>query len=189
MSSSARYDGVLVTTVSATNACGRNLGTQTTRIPSTIWIQAPLRNVPASPGLPAPVGADDNPLNLKLHQSTTAAGIAPGAISLGSALLFNSTSPSVILRYWGLGFDGTSLTGTLVEDHREEAAAFNLLAISDELVPCRPELGIIPNVVPLREGTRLSGTVTATEVRLRIEGNVLRGDRAFVAEIVAARVS
>ncbi len=180
---------MLTTTVTATNACGQNLGTQTTQIPSSITLRGPLRNLPASPGLPAPVGADDNPLNLSVLQPTASAGLAPGAISLGSALQFNATSPPAIVRYWALGLNGGNLTGTLVEDHREEGAAFNLLAIRDELVPCRPELGSIPNAVPLREGTRLFGSMTAASVHLRIEGNVLRGDRAFVAEIVATRVS
>ena len=184
-----RYDGILTTTVAAKDACGGSLGTQTTRIPSSVFIGAPLRNVPAGPGLPAPVGGDDNPLDLKLLQPTVSASNAPGAIALASALLFNATSPSLILEYWSLSLNGGTLSGTLINDHRAEAAAFNLLAITDQLVPCRPELGTIPMVAPLAVGTRLTATLSATTVTLHLEGNVLRGDRAFSADIVATRVA
>ena len=62
--------------------------------------------------------------------------------------------------YWNLTLNGAALTGTLAQDHREEAAAFNLLAAHVELAPCFPQFGTFVNQLAIAEGATLTGTIT-----------------------------
>ena len=181
------FDGVLVTTIQHLSFCGPGGRTETTQVPSRVTVRPPLANTPEQPGFPAPVGADPNPVNIVLGQTTAAGSIAPGAVLVSSAVRFRATSPGLILRYWSLALAGTALTGTLVEDNREQAAAANLLSATADLVPCMPQFGSFPNQEPIAEGATLTGTLTATEVRLRITGNTVNTLRPFTAEIVAVR--
>jgi hypothetical protein len=48
---------------------------------------------------------------------------------------------------------GAALSGTLVQDHREESAAYNLLAAPQELVGCQPQYGYYPSPFAIAEGS------------------------------------
>jgi Ca2+-binding RTX toxin-like protein len=180
------FSGTLTTTVRYLSVCtGQVLGDQTTEIPSRISIRPAL--VPNPADLPADV-AEANPLNLVLGQTTAAGASAPGSINVASAARFRfSAIRSLTLQYWNLALAGTALTGTLVQDHREEGAAFNLLAAHQELVACQPQFGSYVNQLAIAEGATLTGTVTPQQVQLRVSGSTVDTFHQFVAEITAAR--
>jgi hypothetical protein len=168
------------------NFCGTPPVDTVTSIPATLTVGAPVSAAPAQPGFPAAVGVDGNPIRLILGQPTVAANMAHGSVFLLSAARFGSTSPPLILRYWDLALNGTALTGTLTQDHREEAAAGNLLAADTELIPCRPNLGAFGSQFAIAEGTTLEGTITQGGANLLIQGATVDQTRAFAAQFVGA---
>jgi hypothetical protein len=180
------FTGDLVTTVRYRSVCGgQPLGEQTTRIPSRVTVRPPLRPNPND--LQAP-GQENNPINLILGQTSVGGTIAPGSINLASAARFRFTSiNSLILPYWNLTLNGAALAGTLAQDHREEAAAFNLLAAHVELAPCFPQFGTFVNQLAIAEGATLTGTITPQTIQLRITGNTIDTFHPFTAEITATR--
>jgi len=180
------FTGTLTSTVRYFSVCsGQVIADQTSQIASRITIGPPLQPNPAD--LPADV-PERNPFNLVLGQTTVAGTTAPGAVSAVSAARFRfSAIRSLTLQYWNLALNGSALTGTLVEDHREEGAAFNLLAAWQELAPCRPELGSYVNQLAIAEGATLTGAVTPQQVQLRISGRTIDTFHSFTAEITAAR--
>lgn len=180
------FSGTLTTTVRYLSVCGGQvIGTQTTQIPSRITIRPALQPNPAD--LPADV-PERNPFNLVLGQTTVAGASAPGSISLASAARFRfSAIRSLTLQYWNLALNGAALSGTLVQDHREEGAAFNLLAAHQELVPCQPQFGSYVNQLAIAEGATLTGTVTPQQVQLAISGATIDTFHQFDAVITANR--
>jgi hypothetical protein len=179
---SGEYTGDLVTTITyiANSGCS---GQQTARIPSRITIRAPLQPLPTDLQT---TGGDPNPINLVLGQTNVGGTIAPGSINLSSAARFRFTSiNSAILPYWTLALNGAALTGTLTQDHAEEAAAFNLLAANIFLggLGCS-----FPSQLAIAEGATLTGTATPQTIQLRIQGNANDTFHPFVAEITANRV-
>jgi hypothetical protein len=180
------FSGTLTTTVRYRSVCsGQVIADQTSRIPSRITISPALAPNPAD--LPADV-PERNPFNLILGQTTVAGTTAAGSLSAVSAARFRFSSVrSLILQYWNLAFDGTNLSGTLVQDHREEGAAFNLLAAWRELAPCQPQLGSYVDQLAVAEGATLTGTVTPQQVQLRISGRTIDTFHEFVADIAATR--
>lgn len=178
----------MTTTIEYFDVCGHLLGRPTSQIGVEVTVGSPLGPTAESPLLPPAVGSETNPIHLAVGEPTVAGQLEPGSISLASAKRINGTSPNVNLQYWNLALSGTALTGTLVQDHREEAAAYNLLAAHQQLVPCQDQFGYYPDQFAIAEGTQLSGTLTSTSVQLRILGNVVEGTRPFLAEIAANRV-
>jgi hypothetical protein len=180
------FTGTLTTTVRYLSVCtGQVLGDQTTQIPSKITISPALQPNPND--LPADT-PERNPINLLLGQTNVAGTIAPGSINLASAARFRfSAIRSLTLQYWNLAITGNAITGTLVQDHREEGAAFNLLAAHQELLACQPSFGTYVNQLPIAEGATLTGSITAQQVQLRIVGRSFDTFRQFTAEIAAAR--
>lgn len=123
------FSGSLTTTVRYLTFCYGDLGSETYQLQNVrVSVRAPLRPTPLSPDLPPAVGNENNPINLVVGETTPQANIAPGSVFLSSAFRYGSTSPGVILQYWNLALNGTALSGNLVEDNREEAAASNLLS-------------------------------------------------------------
>lgn len=184
---SATYTGTLTTTVRYLTVCGTFLGDDTTQLAVQVIAQPPLQPTPLSPDLPAAVGREQNPIHLNVGQTTVNGNLERGSISLASALRFGGTSPGLILQYWNLQYDGQNLTGTLAQDHREEAAAINLLSSPTELVPCQSQFGFIPNMLAIAEGATIEGTLTGNAAQLRIRGVTVDGTRPFVADIAANR--
>lgn len=182
------FTGTLTTTVRYLSVCtGQVLGDQTTQIPSKITVSPPLRPNPND--LPADT-PERNPINLILGQTNVAGTIAPGSVNLTSAARFRfSAIRSLILQYWNLAINGNAITGTLVEDQREQGAAFNLLAAHQELLACQPQFGTYVNQLAIAEGATLTGTITAQQVQLRIVGQTIDTFHRFVTEITAVRTS
>lgn len=178
---SGEYTGDLVTTIRyiPNSGCA---GEQTTRIPSRITIRAPLQPLPTDLQT---IGQDPNPINLILGQTDVLGTIAPGSISLSSSARLRFTPiNSRILHYWNLALNGTALTGTLVDDHAEEAAAFNLLSANIFLGfgTCN-----FPSQLAIAEGAALTGTATPQTIQLQIQGNTNDTFHPFTAQITANR--
>lgn len=180
------FSGTLSTTVRYLSVCtGQAIADQTSQIASKITISPALQPNPAD--LPADV-PERNPFNLVLGQTTVAGTTATGSLSVVSAARFRfSAIRSLVLQYWNLALNGTALTGTLVQDHREEGAAFNLLAAWQEVVPCQPQFGSYVNQLAIAEGATLTGTVTPQQIQLRISGATIDTFHRFAAEITATR--
>lgn len=180
------FGGSLGSTIRYLTFCYGDLGSQSTQVNNVrVSVRAPLRPTPLSPDLPPAAGNENNPINLVVGQTTTEDNIAPGSVFLSSAFRYGATSPGVILQSWNLTLRGAALSGTLTEDHREEAAAQNLLSAWKEL-GCAFNFWY-PNQYAIAEGTTLTGTLTRNAVQLRIVGNTIDGSRPFVTEISASR--
>lgn len=178
---SGEYTGDLVTTITyiANSGCA---GQQTTQIPSRITIRAALQPLPTDLQT---TGRDPNPISLILGQTNVAGTIAPGSISLSSSARLRFTPiNSAILHYWDLALSGTTLTGRLVHDHAEEAAAFNLLGANIFLggLGCS-----FPSQLAIAEGATLTGTATPQTIQLQIQGNTNDTFHPFTAQITANR--
>jgi hypothetical protein len=182
------YAGTMATTIDYYDACRNYLGRTTTQVPVGVVVGPPLRPTAESPDLPPAVGTENNPVHLFIGEPTVADQIKTGSISFASAERFDGTSPNLILQYWQLALSGAALSGTLVQDHREESAAYNLLAAPQELVGCQSQYGFYPNQFAIAEGAKLTGTVTDAAVQLQIVGNVVDGSRPFAASLTANRV-
>jgi hypothetical protein len=190
---SRTYTGTMAVTEHILSYCSLSntpvdTGTRQTTMPAIVTTGPPKVPQAASPFLflPPPVGLETNPINLLVTEPDAYLN-AEGALFLGSAETFAGTSPSLILQYWDLRLSGTALTGTLTQDHKEEAAALNLLSTELELVPCRPSLGEIGFVLPVAEGATLTGTLTEHQATLHVEGHTYDGSRTFVADVTASR--
>jgi hypothetical protein len=150
-------------------------------------------NVQVLVGPPASAGGQDenNLFNLIVAPPPGESQVAEGQFGIVSALPATvplEAGPAPFLfRYWELQAAGGRVTGTLVQDHAEEAAALNLL----NSVDINLLLVNIPIVMPLAmvEGTRLQGTIDGTQALLRIEGNTVDLAHPFVADIAATRVN
>lgn len=179
------FSGSLSTTIRYLTFCYGDLGSETYQLQNVrVSVRAPLRPTPLSPDLPPPVGNENNPINLVVGETTPQANIDVGSVFVASAFRYGATSPGVILQYWNLTLNGATLSGTLVSDHREEAAAANLLSAWKEL-GCG--FGWYPNQYEMSEGTTLTGTLTRNSVQLRITGSTFDGSRPFVTDITANR--
>jgi hypothetical protein len=134
---------------------------------------------------------ENNPFNLIIGPPPGESQLQEGQFGIFSAL--SATVPleagpaPFLFRYWELQAAGGQVSGTLVQDHVEEAAALNLLnSIDLNLL-----LVNIPFVMSLAmvEGTTLQGTIDGTQAVLRIEGNTTDLAHPFVAEVAATRVN
>jgi hypothetical protein len=94
----------------------------------------------------------------------------------------------ILFEYWKLTGTGTRISGELVNSWRRAGIAANVFATDRLLVPCRPDLGIIPKTIQtINEGARLSGTITDGRAVLTIKGQTFDKERRFTARVVASR--
>ena len=182
------FAGTMNSTVDYYDVCGSYLGRGQSQISVGVIAGPPLRQTKQGPDVPPAVGAESNPVRLVVGEPTVEENLKPGSISLASSQRFNGTSPNVNLQYWQLALNGAALSGTLVEDHREESGAYNLLSAYQQLVPCRDSFGYYSNQFAIAEGATLTGTLTKSAVSLTITGNVVEGTRPFAASLSATRV-
>ncbi|NMO17531.1 hypothetical protein HPC49_25400 [Pyxidicoccus fallax] len=129
---------------------------------------------------------ETNPFSLAVLPNPPIDVNSEGALSLQSAIGFfdAGTGREFLFQYWTLTIIGNAISGTLTDNHVAEAIALNLINTPRELAP-----GIViswPNAVA--NGAILEGTIDANQIVLRIQGNVVSGDRPFVSYITATRV-
>ncbi|WP_100498913.1 hypothetical protein [Geodermatophilus chilensis] len=168
------YRGILTIAIRHLDACGADLGEAIHEVPVDAFV---------NPGV-----GDGNPFVLQVSEPSVAANLAEGSVLLQTTGVTATSQGPLFLHYWDLQFDGLNVSGQLVQDHVEEAAAGNLLTSSAQLVPCRPSLGVIPSMDAIAEGSALAGTVTEGQVQLQVVGNVTTGLRPFSAVITADRI-
>jgi hypothetical protein len=91
-----------------------------------------------------------------------------------------------LIQYWQFQKDGARISGSLVDSHRQEALAVNLLnAVDLNLLP----VGLrFATPLAMVEGTTLQGTIDGTQVDLRLSGNTVDSFHPFEARIVATRI-
>jgi hypothetical protein len=128
--------------------------------------------------------AESNPFNFFVSSSPTEiAQNVEGAISIHSAIPFTFRG-GFLVQYWQLQYQGNQISGTLTNPNTTIAAATNLFNSTRDL-----GLGLtIPFPYVMDTSTTLQGTLTANELRIRIQGLDTGRTRAFVADIVAQRV-
>lgn len=127
---------------------------------------------------------ESNPFSLFVGSSPAEiAANAQGAISVNSAIPFNLRD-GFLLQYWNLQYSGNQLSGTLVNPDSGTALTTNLFNSTQDL-----GVGLsIPFPYQMAVGTTLQGTLTPTELRLRIQGADTGQTRAFVTDLVVQRV-
>jgi len=125
---------------------------------------------------------DPNPYRFSL--ATNLQGTGEGQFGVNSALI----TPQYRLVYWTFTTAPNGrLTGTLVNSHRQEAAAVNLLYTNTPLIPCR-DLGGFVNALAIAENARLAGTLTTAAATLTITGATTDSQRIFRTDISVRRV-
>jgi hypothetical protein len=172
----AAYRGPVQTTIAYFDPLGNSLGQQTTQGTVDVVVSAPSRAQGEEP--------ETNPIHLDIAPVPGQTSLT-GQIEMHSAVAHFRTPSGRLttLQYWNLQVSGTTVAGALANPHNAEAAVTNFLNALDAIAP-----GLtITNAFGMSQGTTLSGTITPSEARLRLTGNVLQGTRLFQADIVAPR--
>jgi hypothetical protein len=123
-------------------------------------LHRPRHLVVADPARDPDGGAEQNLLHFTLQTDQQA---ATGAWSVTTGLVATTpdTARHLAVQYWTETYDPSTghLAATLTEDHVEEALAYNLVGIEQLIVPCQPQVGTIPTVAAMGEGSRPAGTL------------------------------
>jgi hypothetical protein len=137
---------------------------------------------------PASVGSvrEGNPFNLVVSAD-------PGneaGITLVSATV--SADPRdgrrTLFAYWKITRRGSRLDGRLTQSWRQAGLALNLFPTDRLIVPCRPDLGVLPrSFQTIAEGATLTGSLTDHRVDLTVKGQTFDRERRFTARISATR--
>jgi hypothetical protein len=161
------YSGDATITISTYDYCDLNtggrhfVGEQSYTAAATMVVSDPISDGEG--------GAEQNPIHFTLQSDQQT---AIGAFSLTSAQVFTTpqTDRQVALTYWSTTYDSTdgNLQAQLVEDNIESAAAYNLVNVEQQLVPCRPQLGTIPMVAAMAEGAQLDGTLDDSDAVIEL---------------------
>ena len=172
------YEGTAHTTITYLDASGNVVSKATYQDNVTVGIGDPQRSGSI---------AESNPVNLFL--GSVSKPTAEGQLSIFSAIPFKDPRDGVeyLLQYWDLRLEGDTISGRLINTHMAEASVMNFLNANKEIVPGRPEMGVIMWPYPIGENSKLEGTFNKQGIRLRIQGNVSDESRPFTSEIVATR--
>jgi hypothetical protein len=129
---------------------------------------------------------ESSPFNLIVQANPrNEAGITIVTATVGSDA--RDGSP-ILFEYWRIRASGSRLEGQLVQSWRRAGLAANIFPTDRLIVPCRPDLGLLPRTIQtINEGARLSGTVTDQRVDLTIRGQTFDKERRFTARVTAAR--
>jgi hypothetical protein len=140
-------------------------------------------------GAPAEAGGlrESSPFNLII-------GADPGnEAGLGTVSATVATAPDgtpVLFEYWRMNVQGASVDAELTNSWRQAGLVLNIFPTDTLIVPCRPELGMIPgSIQPIEEGARMSGTITDEQVELTISGQTTNHERRFEGRVTASRSS
>lgn len=163
--------GTARVTLGINNYC--NLGSSAPQRAGTKTFDFPVR---VSVSGPMQAGGVREPNPLHLFIGTGSQG-PEGSFALVSAHTVATGSGDLLLTYWKLGYDTDTgaLTGKLTDSHTREAAAANILFITKDLVGCRPELGTIPFMAAMGNGSELQGTLSRSAAQIRVVGRSVDG--------------
>jgi hypothetical protein len=132
---------------------------------------APVTLVVGDPAADSDGGAEQNPVHFTV-QTDQQGPTGAWSVTTGLVATTPDTGRDLAVQYWTNEYDPETgrLAGRLTNDHKEEALAYNLVNVEQLLVPCRPELGTIPMVAAMGEGTELAGTLDADQASIEIAG-------------------
>lgn len=148
-----------------TSSSPRRVGTKKFQYPVTVSVDEPRRG-----------GGVEEPNPVHVFVGTSGQG-SEGTFTLTTADSFATSGGDVLLTYWDIAYDsaGGAVSGTLTDTHVQEAAAANMLFVTQDLVPCRSELGQIPFIAAMGEGTALRGTIDSGDAAIQIVGRSIDG--------------
>lgn len=128
---------------------------------------------------------ESSPYNLLVGASP---GNEAGITTLSATVATTPSGEPVLFEYWRMSVQGSAVQGELVNSWRQAGVVANLFPTDRLIVPCRPELGIIPrSIQPIEEGARIDGSITDDRAELEITGQTTDHERRFVAHVSAAR--
>jgi hypothetical protein len=111
-----------------------------------------------------------------------------GITTLSATVAVDPNGAPVLFEYWKMNVRGTRVRGQLAESWRRAGLAANVFPTDRLIVPCRPELGLIPkSIQTINEGARMQGTITDERANLTIRGQTFDHERRFVARVTATR--
>jgi hypothetical protein len=123
------------------------------------------------------VGPPDNSVNSLMQE---------GVYTINSAVISYQgyLSHELLVKHWHMAWDGFNFTGVLLDPG-------NALALTSNLINLPAPLGggiWYPNPYGMAPWTKVFGTMTADEIRFRLEGNTLDFAHPFASEVAAARL-
>jgi hypothetical protein len=128
---------------------------------------------------------ESSPFNLVVSANP---GNEAGITTVSATVATNPNGALVLFEYWKMNVQGSNVDGELVNSWRRAGLAANVFPTDRLIVPCRPELGVIPkSIQTLDEGARMRGTVTDEQVDLTITGQTFDKERRFDAQVTATR--
>ncbi len=132
---------------------------------------APVTLVVADQAADSDGGAEQNPVHFTF-QTDQQGPTGAWSITTGLVATTPTTGRDLAVQYWTDEYDPATgrLTARLTDDHVEESLAYNLVNVEQLLVPCRPELGTIPMVAAMGEGSELVGTLDTDEAAIEVKG-------------------
>jgi Bacterial pre-peptidase C-terminal domain len=166
------YNGVATTTIEVSNLFGNYVGTTRHQVSTTVTID----RVKQARGV-----NESNPFNLVIAPSPGARN-QEGAVELYSAVPFNIQN-GFLAQYWTFQLSGNRLSGALTNTYVNQSLDANFFNSRREVSQGFWNY----QSYDVAAGTRIGGTVTANEIRLRISGNSTDGSRPFVSDIVVRR--
>ncbi len=184
------WSGTFTMTVEKWNYCGSPPGELVLTLADTYTLEESFSFSTAAPTEVSDATIEDNPF----YMSAGTDPEDPGPLTLAlfsAALLEVESTPDepYLQQYWDLAYDDGELTGELVEDGRELGAAFNGFFDEDELIPCKPQLGVIAKAYTLAEGTTLVADLGNDTMTMLVEGRSYDEARRFRIEASATRGS
>jgi hypothetical protein len=179
-SAGGTYTGTAQLQLGYADVAGNIVDSRTFTYPAVVRVKPPARSGQF---------VEDNPFSLYVGPADDRQMRQNGVITLWSAMPMRDPRDGVefMLQYWSLTADGDDIRGRLVDTHIGQGAALNLLNDMDELVPGRPELGIMPRIAALEAGCTIQGSISSDEVDIVVKGNVTDKSRPFALSVTAAR--
>jgi hypothetical protein len=94
----------------------------------------------------------------------------------------------ILFEDWRMNAQASSIQGQLVQSWRRAGIAANVFPTDRLVVPCRPDLGLIPkSIQTINEGARLTGTITDERAEVTVTGQTFDLERRFMAQVIATR--
>lgn len=124
---------------------------------------------------------ESNRFSLSISSSSSeVAGLKEGAFTMISAVPFNFQG-GFLVQYWNLQYRGDRLSGRLTNTGAQFALAVNSVNVREPLAPSQ---------LTMNRGTTITGRVTSTSIRVRIQGtgvSLFSQQYAFVIDAVLSR--
>jgi hypothetical protein len=129
--------------------------------------------------------SESSPFNLVVSANP---GNEAGITTVSATVATDPNGNLTLFEYWSMNVQGSHVQGELVNSWRRAGLAANVFPTDRLVVPCRPDLGVIPkSIQTINEGAQMRGTITDEQVELEIRGETFDKERRFVAEVTATR--